>query len=129
MNHLEPLWNRVQHWLTASSRDLLVVVAGGLLVLLIAWLVRCGVILWSRKHDMSKVHVWLRENTKDEPGESHRSIAEISSGTRLSEARVEAACLADPRIYRFKSEGKPDTFSVWRPEPQSVYEKRGPKWL
>jgi len=125
MNHLDRLWDGMLHWLTASGPDLLFLVAVGLLVLFIPWVIKYLRGLWLRKQDKSKVHAWLRENTKDEPGESHRAIAEISSGTRLPEARVEAACLADLRIYRFRSEGKPDTFSVWRLEPQSVYDKRG----
>jgi hypothetical protein len=115
----------MRHWLRASSQDLLVAVAAGLLVLFFVWIGKRALNLWRRKKDMKKVHTWLRQNTRDEPWESHKSTAEISSGTRLPEGRVTAACLADRRIYRFRSEGKPDTFSVWRLEPQSIYEKRG----
>jgi hypothetical protein len=125
MNHLGRLWNHMQHWLTASSHDLLVLVAGGVLLYYLRGIPKWLFGLWLGKRDVTKVHAWLRENTKDEPHESHRSIAEISSSTRLPEARVAAACLEDPRIYRFRSEGKPDTFSVWRLEPQSVYDNRG----
>jgi len=73
--------------------------------------------------DRRKVHKWLRANTRDEPGESHVTTETLAKGTRLTEDRVRRACMSDPRIYRLQ--GQPERWSVWRAEPQSIYEKRG----
>jgi hypothetical protein len=74
--------------------------------------------------DRRKVYRWLRSNTRDEPGESHvNDLRTVSKGTRLPEERVLRACMSDERIHRFPND--PDRWSVWRKEPQSVYEKRG----
>ncbi len=73
--------------------------------------------------DRHMVYKWLRLNTRDEPGESHVDIVTLAKGTRLTEDRVRKACIFDKRIYR--SSGDPERWSVWRQEPQSVYEKRG----
>ena len=73
--------------------------------------------------DRRKVYHWLRSNTRDEPGESHADATTVAKGTRLSEERVRRACMSDQRIHRF-SNGQ-ERWSVWRKEPQSVYERRG----
>lgn len=94
-----------------------------LLAALVMW---CGARLyklWERRRDARKIRNWLRSNTKDEPGDTHRSTLDISAGTRLPEVRVLCACLADQQILR--SQSKPDLWSIWRAEPQSIYEKRG----
>jgi hypothetical protein len=75
------------------------------------------------KRDRPKVYEWLRENTRDYPGESHTDTATIAKGTRLSEERVRRACMTDERVYRLG--GRLELWSVWRQEPQSIYEKRG----
>lgn len=69
------------------------------------------------------VYQWLRKNTQDEPGQSHASTVSIANGTGLPERRVREACFSDKRIYR--ASGDADQWSVWRKEPQSVYEKHG----
>jgi len=79
--------------------------------------------LWERRRDSGKVRDWLRSNTRDESGDTHRSTLEISTGTRLPEVRVLQACLGDPQILR--SQTQPNLWSIWRKEPPSVYEKRG----
>jgi hypothetical protein len=83
------------------------------------WFKTKGVFLFDRY----KIYNWLKSNTKDEPGESHVDTITIAKGNKLSENRVRKACIAHQKIYRY-SNGK-EQWSVWRKEPQSVYEKRG----
>ena len=73
--------------------------------------------------DRRKVYLWLRSNTQDEPGESHVDTVTLAKGTRLSEDRVRRVCMSDQRVYHLAQE--PEQWSVWRKEPQSIYEKRG----
>ncbi|MBN2846182.1 MAG: hypothetical protein JXQ25_09390 [Deltaproteobacteria bacterium] len=73
--------------------------------------------------DRHKVYKWLQSNTVDEPGESHVDTPALAKGTRLPEDRVRRACMTDQRIYHYSMDS--DQWSVWRKEPQSVYEKRG----
>src|SRR2546425_12411514 len=73
--------------------------------------------------DRRKVHKWLRANTRDESGESHVTIETLAKGTRLSEDRARRACMSDPRVHHLQ--GRPERWSVWRKEPQSIYERRG----
>ena len=73
--------------------------------------------------DRRAVYRWLRQHTKDEPGESHIGTVELAKGTGLTEERTRRACLSDCRIHR--ASGETDSWSVWCKEPQSVYEKRG----
>ena len=75
------------------------------------------------RRDQHLIYTWLKANTNNEPAETHRSLFEISNCTRLSEERVRSACLQSSRIYR--SREHPGTYSIWRREPQSVYENRG----
>jgi hypothetical protein len=65
--------------------------------------------------------MWMHQNTRDEPGESHVDTFTIAKVTGLSEERVKSACMRDKRIF-VSSEG---TWSVWRKDPQSIYENRG----
>jgi len=75
--------------------------------------------MWDRR----KVYRWLHSNTRDQTGESHVDTVTVAKGTRLPEERVRRACMSDKRIHRFPNES--EQWSVWRKEPQSVYEKRG----
>ena len=74
--------------------------------------------------DQRAVHDWLKNNTKDYPGSSHVSMIDIVKGTCLSEERVRIACETDKRIFHY-CEGNEIIWSVWRKNPQSIYEKRG----
>lgn len=74
--------------------------------------------------DRRKVFEWLRSNSQDEPGESHVDTATIAKGSKRTEARTRRACMSDKRILRF-ADGEQESWSVWREEPQSIYEKRG----
>jgi hypothetical protein len=74
--------------------------------------------------DRNRIYKWLKSNTRDEPGESHVDIVTLAKGTKLPEDRVRRACMSDKRIYHHASEF--EEWSVWRKEPQSIYEKRGP---
>jgi len=79
---------------------------------------------WVRQRlDQEKVYRWLKSNTRDEPHESHVDLLAICKGTGLPEERARAACIRDKRIYVFGKE--PERWSVWREEPESIYEKRG----
>ncbi|MDO8671574.1 MAG: hypothetical protein Q7O66_09115, partial [Dehalococcoidia bacterium] len=73
--------------------------------------------------DRRAVRRWLRKNTNDEAGQSHAGTTEIAKGTGFSEERARHACMSDKRIYR--AHGEIDLWSVWRQDPQSVYDKRG----
>lgn len=73
--------------------------------------------------DQVRVRRWLVANTKDGPGESHVAVSVISSGIRLPEDRVLRACIASKHVLR--SQHDRTLWSVWRSEPQSIYEKRG----
>jgi hypothetical protein len=73
--------------------------------------------------DARKIYTWLSKNTKDEPAESHKSLFDISNGIRITEERVRIACLRSEKI--FQSAEQPGFYSIWRREPQSVYETRG----
>lgn len=89
-----------------------------------AFPIAAGIWRFSRRRiDSRRVRKWLEANSQDDPGESHRSLREISEALRITEERVEMACLADDRIFR--SSVKPEQYSIWRKEPQSIYEKRG----
>jgi hypothetical protein len=73
--------------------------------------------------DRRAVWRWLAENTRDEPGESHVDTTELAKGVGLPEDRVRQACITSRKIYR--ASGDADQWSIWRKEPQSIYEKRG----
>jgi hypothetical protein len=79
---------------------------------------------WGRQRlDQRKIYEWLKSNTRDYPGESHVELLKICKGARLPEERAREACMSDERIHLFGKE--PQLWSVWREEPQSIYEKRG----
>src|SRR5437016_2498046 len=91
--------------------------------------VAIGVLSWVTgigrgRLDRRTVYRWLRSQTRDEPGESHVDTPTVAKGTRLPEERVRRACMSDSRIHRFAGSSS-EQWSVWRKEPQSVYEKRG----
>ena len=87
-----------------------------------AWGAVC-ILKWYRtRSDINEVCEWLKANSQGEPAESSKSLLAISEGTRLPEERVRIACLKSPQIYQ--SFLHPGHYSIWREEPQSVYEKR-----
>jgi hypothetical protein len=67
------------------------------------------------------IYRWLKMNSHDEPGESHKTVDEICEGTRLSPNEVTESCRHNRKIFR-STQG---SYSIWRREQQSVYEKRG----
>ena len=69
------------------------------------------------------VENWLRANTTDRPGDSHRKLSEIALNLGLSEDEVNKSVIQNPKIYRSKM--TPDQVSIWRQDPQSVYDRRG----
>jgi hypothetical protein len=102
----------------------IIVGAGGALLAMAV----IGILALSRtaitvRRDSRTVHRWLSAHTRDEPGESHRSTSQIAAGTQLTESRTEAACRHDDRIIQ--SAKQPDLWSIWRQEPESVYDRRG----
>lgn len=98
-------------------------IGAALIILLLTWVAPRVTSLFHLQRDGKKIYKWLELNTRDEPAESHKSLLEISVGTRLPEKRVKEVCLQYRKI--FISIDKPENFSIWRAEPQSVYEKRG----
>ena len=98
-------------------------IGAALIVLFFTWvgsLFNKSLHLWV---DGQKIYKWLEVNTRDEPHKSHKTLLEISNGTRLSEERIQKACLQNKKI--FQSTEKPGNYSIWRIEPKSIYEKRG----
>lgn len=93
------------------------------IVPLVLWLAKA---LWERfrlHRDAVAIEQWLWTHTQDEPGESHRTVSEIALRLGLSVDRVNRAVAHSRAIFR--SDGDFDLVSVWRQEPQSVYDKRG----
>ncbi len=81
---------------------------------LIVWIYR-SITLWN---DGNAIFNWLKVNTKNEPNKSHKTLSEISIGTRLSEARAKKACLQNKKILQsFK---KPGNYSIWCVEPLEI---------
>lgn len=74
------------------------------------------------KRDQRRVLKWLERNTEDEPGSSHVTLSSISNGVCLPEKRVRKVCVSCPRILRSQEDST--KWSIWREEPQSVYDKR-----
>lgn len=98
--------------------ELVIVVVGGLTLAALLGIAK----LTSDALDRKSVHEWLVSNTRDWPGESHKTAEEIAKGTSLTVERALVACQTDRRILLSKT----GDWSVWRQEPQSIYEKRGP---
>jgi hypothetical protein len=96
-------------------------IGGAIALAVLGWLSTVG----RTRSDRRRILKWLRANTRDEPGESHVSAAVIAKGTTVDEGRVRTACLKEPMIHRATGRDGVEIWSVWRPEPQSVYEKRG----
>jgi hypothetical protein len=95
----------------------------GLILSVAGWF---GVIARDRlrvRREGKAIEQWLHANTRDEPGESHRTITYIAHNLGLPEDRVNKA-IAQSRVI-FRSKKNVDQVSIWRQEPQSVYEKRG----
>jgi len=78
---------------------------------------------WQLRQRRKVVEDWLRNNTRDEPGESHRKLSDIALNLGLSDDEVNKSIIGNARVFRSKV--TPDLISVWRQEPQSIYEKRG----
>lgn len=70
---------------------------------------------------------WLHLNTKDEPGESHKTISEVAKFMGLSNDEIDFIVARNKQILR--SYSNPELISVWRREPQSVYDKHGVLFL
>ncbi|HAV75902.1 MAG TPA: hypothetical protein DCX53_00965 [Anaerolineae bacterium] len=98
-------------------------IGAALIILFATWIVPLLSRSLRLKRDGRKIYNWLESNTLELPGESHKSLSEISIGTRLPEERIQEACLQNNKI--FQSVEKPKSYSIWRAETQSVYEKRG----
>jgi hypothetical protein len=100
-------------------REFFIGVASTVAVGILGWLALTG----REAGDRSTIYAWLKANTRDEPGESHSDTVAIAKGTGLADDRVRRACMSDKRIHR--APGEDDSWSVWRAEPESIYERRG----
>jgi hypothetical protein len=105
------------------NEQLFLAIVSGVAIGLLSWLAVMATSKTQDIWDCRKVYRWLHSNTQDQPGKSHVDTATVAKGTRLPEERVRRACLSDKRIHQFPNE--PEQWSVWRKEPESVYEKRG----
>jgi len=105
------------------SKSVLIAVLSSVVIGVLGWVAAISRGRVRDRLDRRRVHRWLRSQTRDEPGESHVDIPTVAKGTGLPEDRVRRACVSDQRIQRFS--GSSEQWSVWRKEPQSVYEKRG----
>jgi hypothetical protein len=107
------------------KEQILVAVVAGIVLTALCWF---AARVWRRVIDTINrrtVYRWLLRNTRDEPGESHVDTPMLAKGTCLSDERVRRACMSHPRVHRLARAGSAEQWSVWRAEPQSVYEKRG----
>lgn len=104
-------------------QGLTIAITASIFLSLLAWMGNKIFKLIRIRYDALKIFKWLKNNTKNEPHESHKSIVEIISATHIPEERVRIACLKSKRI--FHSIKQPGAYSIWRQEPQSIYEKRG----
>jgi hypothetical protein len=93
-------------------------IVGGVALAVLGWFWVAG----RSWNDRRRVHAWLKANTRDEPGKSHRPTAEIAKGTQLNEDRARAACLKERRIFRNAAPDGSETWSVWRGEPERRYQ-------
>jgi len=98
-------------------------IGAALIILLITWAIPSLYKFFLIRKDGQKIYDWLFLNTKDEPHQSHKSLIEISIGTRIPEDRVKKACLNNWKI--FQSIHEKENYSIWRVEPKSIYETRG----
>jgi len=101
-------------------KTIIITIVSAITIALIGWFVAGGRAMWDRH----KIYQWLKSNTVDEPGESHTDTMIIAKGTQLPEERVHSACMSCKKIYCYSNSNK-TSWSVWRKEPQSIYEKRG----
>lgn len=95
---------------------IIITIISSIIIALLGWFVAGGRAMWERR----KVYRWLKSNTHDKPGNTHVDTITIAKGTCLPEDRVRNACVIHEKIFTY-SNGK-EQWSVWRKEPQSVYE-------
>ena len=67
-----------------------------------------------RRQQGAMVIEWLHENTCDEPGQTHASTEQISSGTGIEDERIRQICRSDSRIMSSGPEA--NRWSVWQSE-------------
>lgn len=101
----------------------IIIVLTTILVIGLGWLMNFLRVRLQEVIHRRRVIKWLQHNTKDEPGASHKNTKTIAKETGMLEERVHRACMSHKGIYRFN--GPPEQWSVWREEPQSIYETRG----
>ena len=103
--------------------EILITVVATVIAAILGWTATRLYVKVRTKRNGQKIYDWLKLNTRDEPGESHMTTRAIMEGTKLPKERVIRACIQDSRILW--SSQNAEEWSIWRKEPQSVYEKRG----
>jgi uncharacterized protein YaeQ len=98
-------------------RNVIITIISSVVIALLGWFVAGGRAAWDR----NKVYQWLKSNTLDKPEQSHIDTITIAKGTLLPEDRVRNACMSCQNIYHYTINNK-ETWSVWRKQPQSVYD-------
>ena len=96
-----------------------VTAATGLWVLLRGW--------FQVQRDRKVIERWLKINTRDEPGESHVNVPELSQRLGLLDDRMNKAIAKSQIILR--SQKDVNQIRIWRQEPQNIYDKRGVRWV
>lgn len=72
------------------------------------------IVLWGGEPTPEAAYQWLRENSRDEPGERWRKTAEIAEGINCTEAEAEKVCSRHDNIYRH-SESRETRWCAWGP--------------
>lgn len=95
----------------------------GLVLAVLLWIAKSTYNHFIMRHRRNILENWLRMSTRDEPGESHKHISEVAQHLGLSTEEVNNLVFRSNELFR--SQSNPHLISIWREEPQSVYEKRG----
>jgi hypothetical protein len=98
-------------------------IIGGLILATLLWVLKLSYNRFIQFRQKRVLISWLRANTRDEPGESHKSLLEAAQHLGISIEEINHLVLHTKQIFHSKIE--PDLISIWREEPQSIYEKRG----
>lgn len=76
------------------------------------------------RQDKKKLLNWLRDNSKDEPGNQFRSTRAIASWNNMTEDRVRYICSIHDQIFLSTGRNE-DLWGVYGREETSIYERRG----
>ena len=104
--------------MTTIADGILIGGAGGAIAGLTVWLVQFIHDTATQKIESNRIHKWLKENTKDEPGKQFRSTRAIASWNNLTQDRVRYICSIDDRIFLSTGE-KEDIWGIYNRRPKA----------